>query len=98
MQALYGFFQSDTKELAKSERELFAGIDKIYDLFIYQLAFMIELRHVATVVMEDAKTKRLPTEDDLNPNLKFIENKFITKDPSYILHHICKAIISGKRQ
>ena len=79
MQALYGFFQSDTKDLARSEKELFAGIDKIYDLFIYQLAFLVELRHVATVLMEDAKVKRLPSEHDLNPNLKFIENKFITQ-------------------
>ncbi len=79
MQALYGFFQSDTKDLAKSEKELFAGIDKIYDLFIYQLAFLIELKHVATVLMEDAKIKRLPTVQDLNPNLKFIENKFINQ-------------------
>jgi len=77
MQALYGFFQSDTKDLARSEKDLFTGIDKIYDLFIYQLAFLIELKHVATVLMEDAKIKRLPTEHDLNPNLKFIENKFI---------------------
>ncbi|CAN5390445.1 transcription antitermination factor NusB [soil metagenome] len=79
MQALYGFLQSDTKDLARSEKELFAGIDKIYDLFIYQLAFLIELKHVATVLMEDAKIKRLPTEHDLNPNLKFIENKFINQ-------------------
>ena len=79
MQALYGFFQSDTKDIARSEKELFAGIDKIYDLFIYQLAFLIELRHVATVLMEEAKVKRLPTEHDLNPNLKFIENKFINQ-------------------
>jgi N utilization substance protein B len=79
MQALYGFFQSDTKDIARSEKELFAGIDKIYDLFIYQLAFLIELRHVASVLMEEAKTKRLPTEHDLNPNLKFIENKFINQ-------------------
>ncbi len=79
MQALYGFFQSDTKDLAKSEKDLFTGIEKIYDLFIYQLAFLIELNHVATVLMEDAKTKRLPSEHDLNPNLKFIENKFINQ-------------------
>jgi N utilization substance protein B len=79
MQALYGFFQSDTKDLARSERDLFNGIDKIYDLFIYQLAFLIELRHVATVVMEEAKTKRLPTKEDLDPNLKFINNKFIAQ-------------------
>ncbi|MFL5765525.1 MAG: transcription antitermination factor NusB [Bacteroidia bacterium] len=79
MQALYGFFQSDTKDIAKSERELFTGIDKIYDLFIYQLAFIIELRHVATVQMEEAKTKRLPTKEDLDPNLRFISNRFIAQ-------------------
>jgi N utilization substance protein B len=77
MQALYGFFQSDSKDLAKGEKALFIGIDKIYDLFIYQLAFIMELQHVATVLMEDAKTKRLPTQHDLHPNLKFIENKFL---------------------
>jgi transcription antitermination protein NusB len=79
MQALYGFFQSDARDIAKSEREMFNGIDKIYDLFIYQLAFILELKHVATVLMEDAKIKRLPTQDDLNPNLKFIENKFLAQ-------------------
>lgn len=79
MQALYGFFQSDSKDLGKAERELFKGIDKIYDLYIYQLAFILELRHVATVLMEEAKNKRLPTKEDLDPNLKFIENKFIAQ-------------------
>ncbi|MGB3947299.1 MAG: transcription antitermination protein NusB [Bacteroidia bacterium] len=79
MQALYGFFQSDNKDLPKAERELFNGIDKIYDLYIYQLAFLVELKHVATSLMEDAKNKRLPTKDDLEPNLKFIENKFINQ-------------------
>ena len=79
MQALYGFFQSDSKDLARGEKALFVGIDKIYDLFIYQLAFIIELKHIATVQMEDAKIKRLPTAEDLQPNLKFIENKFINQ-------------------
>lgn len=79
MQALYGFFQSDNKDLAKGERELFAGIDKIYDLYIYQLAFLLELQHVANVLSGDAKNKKLPTSNDLNPNLKFIENKFIAQ-------------------
>lgn len=79
MQALYAFFQSDNKDMAKGERELFVGIDKIYDLYIYQLAFLVELQHVANVLSEDAKNKKLPTSNDLNPNLKFIENKFITQ-------------------
>lgn len=77
MQALYGFFQSDTKDLARSERELFSGIDKVYDLYIYQLALLLELQHVVSIITEDAKEKHLPTEAERNPNLKFIENKFI---------------------
>ena len=77
MQALYGFFQSDTKDLAKSERELFSGIDKVYDLYIYQFALLLELQHVAKVILEEAKEKHLPTKEDLNPNLKFVENKFL---------------------
>lgn len=77
MQALYGFFQSDTKDLARSERELFSNIEKVYDLYIYQLAFLLELRHVANVAIEDAKEKHLPTKEELDPNRRFIENKFI---------------------
>ena len=77
MQALYAFFQSDNKDLPRGERDLFTGIDKIYDLYIYQLAFLVELHHVAILLSEEAKNKRLPTSNDLNPNLKFIENKFI---------------------
>ncbi len=79
MQALYGFFQSVTKDIGKSEREMLNGIDKIYDLYIYQLALLLELKHVATVVLEEAKNKRLPTPQDLDPNLKFIQNKFLDK-------------------
>ena len=79
MQALYAFFQADNKDITKGEKELFRDVDKIYDLYIYQLALLIELRHVAEVLMEDAKNKRLPTKNDLNPSLKFIQNKFITQ-------------------
>lgn len=79
MQALYGFFQSDTKDLARGERELFNGIDKIYDLYIYQLSLLVELQHVARVLIEEAKTKRLPTQSDLDPNLKFLNNKLLVQ-------------------
>lgn len=77
MQALYAFFQSSDKDLSKSEKELFNEIDKIYDLYIYQLSLLLEVIHVASLITEDAKNKRLPSQNDLNPNLKFIQNKFI---------------------
>ncbi len=77
MQALYAFFQADNSDITKGEKELFRDIDKIYDLYIYQLALLLELKHVAEVLTEDGKNKKLPTKQDLNPSLKFIQNKFI---------------------
>ncbi|MCE3281118.1 MAG: NusB antitermination factor [Bacteroidetes bacterium] len=77
MQALYGFFQSDTRDLARSERDMFNSIDKVYDLYVYQLALMVELIHVVNVITEEAKEKHLPTKEELNPNLKFLQNKFL---------------------
>jgi N utilization substance protein B len=77
MQSLYGFFQSSKNDLALGEKELMNGLEKVYTLYVFQLSLLVELKHVAQVITEDAKTKYLPTKDNLNPNLKFIENKFL---------------------
>ena len=74
MQSLYGFFQGGANDLEKKEKELFNSLDKIYDLYLYLLALLIEIQHSAKISLEDAKNKRLPSEKDLNPNLKFTEN------------------------
>jgi len=87
MQALYAFFQSEGKDLAKAELELFRNIDKIYDLYILQLLILPEVRDIAENVSAEAKKKRLPTENDLNPNRKFLDNKIINllQQNEYIL-------------
>lgn len=77
MQALYAFFQSDNKDMAKGEREMFHNIEKIYDLYLIMLLLLTEMRDFAANTLEEAKSKRLPTQEDLNPNLKFIENRFL---------------------
>lgn len=79
MQALYAFFQSDNKDINKAEREMLSSIDKIYDLYIYLLTLLIEIRDLAGNITEEAKVKRLPTPEDINPNTKFIDNKFINQ-------------------
>lgn len=79
MQALYAFFQSDKQDINKGEREMLNSIEKMYDLYIYLLLMIIEIRDIAKNITEDAKSKRLPTKEDLNPNIKFIENKFIAQ-------------------
>ena len=77
MQALYAFFQSDNKDLAKGEREMFGSIERIYDLYVLMLLLIIDIRDLAVNTIEEGKNKRLPTPEDLNPNTKFIDNPFI---------------------
>jgi len=75
--ALYAFFQSDNHEIAAGEKELFHSIDRVYDVYLYYLSLPAALKHYATNYLEDKKQKKLPTEEDLNPLLNFVENPLI---------------------
>jgi N utilization substance protein B len=77
LQALYSFYTGGTDDLVKGEKELLNSINKIYELFIWQLSFIVEVKRFATFRIEENKKKFYPTEEDLNPNLKFINNRVI---------------------
>lgn len=76
-QALYAFFQSGDDNLEAAERQLFRSFDKLYELYIWQLSILLEINDFAEKMMESARKKYFPTEDELNPSLRFIENQFI---------------------
>lgn len=73
-QALYAYFQSEDRNLKKAENELFLSLERMYDLYLFFLALGVELVHQSELKIEEVKTKRLPTENDLKPNLKFVNN------------------------
>ncbi len=75
LQALYSWYSGSNTDLPSGERQLFQSIDKLYELFIYQLSFLLEIKDFALLRMEQNKKKYFPTEDDLNPIQKFVENK-----------------------
>jgi transcription antitermination protein NusB len=77
LQALYAFFQSDGDDIAAGEKQLIMSTDKLYELYIYQLSFLVRFVFYAGNRMEEAKRKYYPTEDDLHPNTRLIENLFI---------------------
>lgn len=76
-QSLYAFWQSDNASAARIEKELFTGIERTYDLYLSLLLVFGELRHVAELVFEERKKKRLPTPEDLNPNRRFVDNPLV---------------------
>ncbi|MDZ7740242.1 MAG: transcription antitermination factor NusB [Bacteroidota bacterium] len=77
LQSLYAFIQSDNDRLDIGERELLKSIDKLYEQYIYMLSFLVEIFDFAEKRMVEAKKKHLPTQEDLHPNTRFIENRFI---------------------
>lgn len=77
MQSLYAYFQSDDDRMDIAERNLVKSIDKLYELYIHQLSILFELVEFAKLRMEENKQKHIPTEEDLHPNKRFIENRLI---------------------
>ena len=76
-QALYAWFQGGENRQDVAERTLLQSIDKIFELYYLQLSFFLEVIEFYRMRSEDAKNKFYPTEEELNPNLKLLENSVI---------------------
>lgn len=76
---MYAYFNSEEKELKKVEKELEFSIKKLYDLYYYLFMLIIDIRLYADNQIELKRNKRIPTNEDLNPNTRFIDNKFIAQ-------------------
>ncbi len=77
LQLLYAYLKSGEDNFSKAERELQFSIDRTYDLYFHLLQLALELKLLAEKKIEIGKNKKLPTHSDLNPNLKFVNNKVL---------------------
>lgn len=78
MQSIYAVLQSKNDNLPKEEKFLLYNIKKATDLYVLQLMLMVEVRNLALEHIEIKKKKYLATDEDKNPNLKFINNDIIS--------------------
>ena len=67
------------KNLDTAEKELFFSLSKAYDLYNYLLLLMVEVTKQANKKLNAAKNKLIPTKEELFPNTKFVENRFIAQ-------------------
>jgi len=79
LQILYAHVSSPEKTMTQSESELHFSIRKTYDLYHLLLAIPGEISDFASERIESRKMKNLPTQDDLNPNIRFTNNRLITR-------------------
>ncbi|MBD3635828.1 MAG: transcription antitermination factor NusB [Crocinitomicaceae bacterium] len=74
LQILYAYYQTEDKDPVQVEKELYRSINKMYELYLYFLLTFEELVHFAEQQIEDRQKKIRPSESDLEPNRKFVDN------------------------
>ena len=74
----YLLTQKDTS-LREALKTLMQSMDKSYELYHSLLYLPVELTRLQELRLDNAKHKYLPSEEDLNPNMKFVENRFVAK-------------------
>jgi len=79
VQMVYAYYQSDTKDLAKAEKEFFHSIEKACDLYHYLLQLILAITNYAEQRLDSARNKYIPSEEEKNPNCRFIENSFVAQ-------------------
>ena len=79
VQIVYAYYQNGGKNLDTAEKELFFSLSKAYDLYNYLLLLMVEITRQAERKLNAAKSKLLPTKEELYPNMKFVANRFIAQ-------------------
>ncbi len=78
IKSLYAHFRSEGDSLIAAEKNLVSSVDKAYDLYLQMLELIVDVRRYAAERIEIALNKKLPTYEDLNPNMCFVENRVVT--------------------
>lgn len=79
MQALYAWSQSSERSIVRSEKDFLKSLKRIEELYVLLLLYIVELRDFANNHIQDSKHKKLPSENDLSPNTKFVDNEFLAQ-------------------
>lgn len=79
IQVLYAYFSTpqEDRDPTRSEKELFFSIQKTQDLYGFLLLLPLAIRNLAEAKIEQARNKKLPTYNDLNPNLRLVNDPMI---------------------
>ena len=70
MQAVYAY-DSANHDLEQGDKSLVKSLDEVFNLYIQMLSLVLEVVKMSRKSIELKKEKRITTEDDLNPNLRF---------------------------
>ena len=77
MQTLYAFNGTESDDLKRDEKFLLQSLESMYDLYLITLSLLIEVQKKAEDHLAKTQKKFLATQEEKNPNYKFINNKVL---------------------
>ena len=78
VQNLYSYMLTKPdRSLSTALKDLESSLDKTYELYHYLLRLPVELTHIQEMRLDEARNKYMPTEEDLHPNMKFVNNRLV---------------------
>ena len=90
-QALYGYFQSNEKNIVSCEKELTKSVENLYDSYLLIFLFLQELSEISRIYAEDKPEKHIKVFMAPKTNNRFYENRvlqLIINDKSF--EDLCK--------
>lgn len=79
MQSIYALEQTQNDNMRGEEKFLLNSMEGMYDLFLLNLDLFVEVKKFAEILLEKGQQKHLLTEEDKNPNRKFVDNEIIRR-------------------
>ena len=78
MQSLYSYFSNpnEINDISKFEKKMIDHFKDVRRLYVLLFSLLIEIINYTDKFLDDSKNKFLPKESDLNPNKRFVTNKF----------------------
>jgi len=77
LQAVYAYTIGGESDIEKGRKALIDSVEDMSDLVYYQISALLELRDMAEQKIEENRHKHVPSEDDLNPSLLFVQNPLL---------------------
>lgn len=97
VQMLYSYLLANKSNtpLYRATEELANSMDAANELYYSLFSLMIQLTRLQEMKLHEAKLKYLPTEEDINPNTRFVENEFIQalQENETLKEHLKKSAI-----
>ncbi len=79
MQTIYALGSKEQFDLEKEDKFTVESMNQMYDLYLLMLDLMVEVHAFAKAEQEKISKKILATEEEKNPNKKFINNQVLSK-------------------